>query len=154
MYADCWGAVMRPVPIGGPDSISFTSMLVLQRAGAELRLAGELDLSGVECLADRVEDLISVAPVLADVLLDVSGLTFVDVAGVRALLAACDCLRGSCWRLHVGEPQAPAVLRVLGLLGVDLAAASRADRPGAALRRVRRLAPVPLAGRAEGHRRA
>lgn len=54
------------------------------RAGAELRVSGELDLATAPCLTDRVACLWQEGPVL--VALDLSRVSFVDWASLVALL--------------------------------------------------------------------
>lgn len=85
-----------------------------------VRLAGELDVGGVELLA-ACADQICRQPAVAEVRLDLSGLTFLDGAGAQTLAAACNCLRRDGRRVKVTGIRA-RVRRVLDLLGLVLAA--------------------------------
>lgn len=62
------------------------------RAGPELRitLKGELDLACAPVLLARVLPYADSAAEHASVVIDTAGLTFVDVAGIRALVAVSD----------------------------------------------------------------
>jgi anti-anti-sigma factor len=80
---------------------------------ASLRVAGEIDMSN----ADTVEAAIVAAGGRGPVLLDLSELTFVDSAGIQAMLRAAGNLTDrSCLVLH-GER--PNVGRVFDLMGID-----------------------------------
>jgi anti-sigma B factor antagonist len=76
---------------------------------------GELDMAEAEHLWSRMEPLIRPGAV---VVLDGSGLTFMDSVGLRVVLQARSVasLEGASFRL--AEPQ-PAIQRVLKLAGVD-----------------------------------
>ncbi|HEX6394199.1 MAG TPA: STAS domain-containing protein, partial [Acidimicrobiales bacterium] len=52
-------------------------------------LAGELDLYGTELLAEMTEELLTTHPTPRDVVLDLSGLVFADLVGVRGLVDSC-----------------------------------------------------------------
>ena len=58
------------------------AMLTTHQEGAVLRLIGEVDLGTVHVL----EDAVAATPRLAEVCLDLSGVTFMDSMGLRALL--------------------------------------------------------------------
>ena len=90
--------------------------------GGELlvTLAGELDIGGVELLAACADQICRRRDV-AEVRLDLSGLTFLDGAGAQTLAAACHCLRRDGRRIEVTGIRA-RVQRVLDLLGLALAA--------------------------------
>jgi|SRR5689334_22367332 anti-anti-sigma factor len=78
-----------------------------------LHVQGELDLATADQLRAALEDAVSAH---ASVVLDLAGVTFVDVVGLRAILEVADTLNGH------GPLQlvnAPKVGRLLGLVGLD-----------------------------------
>lgn len=75
-----------------------------------VRVTGELDVRGQDALADLVTTVADGVPVA----LDLRAVSFVDVAGLRALLAAQEALGGS----RVWVVSAPGcVLRMLEMTG-------------------------------------
>ena len=93
----------------GAVQVSFSFVDVGPHA---LRLVGELDIAAVPTLRDRLADAVG------DIELDCGGLTFVDAAGLRLLVAlhqACEC-RGS--KLAIVNPSR-CVVRLLALTGAD-----------------------------------
>ncbi len=83
--------------------------------GVVVALAGELDLAGVDELVRRTE---AGLPTRASrITFDLGRLSFLDVAGTRALVAATARARH---RGHdvVVEPPPPPVARVVGLVGL------------------------------------
>jgi len=100
------------VSIGPPFSVSET------RSGDERRLLveGELDMSTAPELLARIEALEGLdAAVLA---VDLRGVTFMDVAGMRVLLAAAQRARGSGRRFVIRNPTRIAQ-RVFALTAID-----------------------------------
>jgi anti-anti-sigma factor len=83
-------------------------------------LTGELDIGAVELLAACADQICRQRDV-AEVRLDLSGLTFLDRAGAQTLAAACHCLRRDGRRIEVTGIRA-RVQRVLDLLGLALTA--------------------------------
>jgi anti-sigma B factor antagonist len=81
-----------------------------------VELCGELDLAGIEFVADelaRVEESDAVR-----ILVDLSGLEFADSAGLRVLLQAAQRSAGNSGRLTFLRPQG-AVARVMSLTQMD-----------------------------------
>jgi anti-anti-sigma factor len=90
---------------------------IASQHSARVSLTNELDLTVVGCLTEWVHKF-TVGPVQA-VRLDISGLSFADVAGTRALAQVCHLLRERCSSFGLtGVP--PAVQRVTNLAGIDL----------------------------------
>ena len=83
--------------------------------GSALRLIGELDLSTVDDLLGRVEERLGVGR--GDLVLDASGLAFIDSAGVKALVDIAGRLGGARELVVVG-PSPPAA-RTLELLSAS-----------------------------------
>ena len=85
---------------------------VEQDGPGRLRLHGELDLAAVPEMRTRLDAL------EGDVAVDCRALTFIDVAGLRALVAAhrSGDARGA--KLSIVNP-APCLVRLLGLTGFD-----------------------------------
>lgn len=84
------------------------------RAGATFILRGELDIENVDLL---VRAVLPDAVQGAHVVLDLSGLEFMDCSGVRALVEILSAI-GPDGRLTIQRPS-PPVRRVLALVGAD-----------------------------------
>jgi anti-anti-sigma factor len=91
-------------------SMSFTPPV------AALVLKGELDLHTAQTLGCGIEQAVGTGCVVVDV--DLSEITFLDSAGIDALLDARSTLQAASSRLRVRQPS-PAVSRLLRLTGVD-----------------------------------
>jgi anti-anti-sigma factor len=80
-------------------------------------LAGELDLASSPYLLDRVGSLDGPAGRPTAVLVDAAGLTFIDVAGVRALCRLAERLaaEGIDMELRRSTPQLDRLLQLLGI---------------------------------------
>lgn len=76
---------------------------------------GELDMAEAENLWARIEPLIKPGTV---VVLDASGLTFMDSVGLRVVLQARSVASLETASFRLADPQ-PAIQRVLKLAGVD-----------------------------------
>lgn len=74
-------AAIPPEPGKGAASGARTGAA----AGLVVRLVGELDLSNATVVQDQLVDLLSYCPT-ADVVLDLSGVSFMDCSGLRVLL--------------------------------------------------------------------
>lgn len=83
-------------------------------AAGRVRLVGELDVATAGLLEDLVRA--RVAGGQPDVRLDLSGLRFCDVHGLRALLHGSRRLARAGGRLHLHDP-APLLVRTAGLTG-------------------------------------
>ena len=77
------------------------------------RLVGELDISSADKLAEVLREECRQS---GDVILDISGLKFIDSSGLHVVLDACDQLRDG--RLIMRNPTAP-VDRVFELAGIE-----------------------------------
>jgi anti-anti-sigma factor len=88
-------------------------------SAARAELVGELDLYGTELLADMTEDVLAWHPPPRDVVLDLSGLVFADLVGVRGLVESCRLLSGSAASVSVAR-MPRKVQRVLALSGVEI----------------------------------
>lgn len=106
---------MQPVP---PDDL-LTVRVVRTGEQALLLLTGELDVSTVELLDAVVGPLLAgTDPAVRQVLVDCAELSFVDVAGLGALLAARQTLRQRSGALLL-RSASPALRRVLSLAGLE-----------------------------------
>lgn len=81
-----------------------------------VRLGGELDLSGAPGVEAAVEEAIADAD--RRLVIDFSGLTFIDSTGIAILVAAMGDEQAA-GRLGFVPSRAPAVTRVLRLTGVE-----------------------------------
>jgi len=88
------------------------------RRTALVELRGELDLATVSKLAEALSDLESGCAGPQHVVLDLRGLTFIDVPGLRELMTQSDFARTNRHNLAVVNGT-PAIRRVLNLSGVD-----------------------------------
>jgi anti-anti-sigma factor len=93
---DCWGAV-------------------------HVDLAGELDLSEIETLSTAIDQLVADHPTPCSVALDLAGVTFIDLQGVRALAAACAHLLSKGFRVSL-RSVGPMVERVAEMADVHFRA--------------------------------
>jgi anti-anti-sigma factor len=86
---------------------------------AVLRLAGEADVSGLPRLQVRLNDLLAPgrSPQVRALVVDASELTFLDLAGLDALLKAAEQLRGRGGSLVLRSP-GRRVRRLLEVLDV------------------------------------
>jgi anti-anti-sigma factor len=100
----------------GPHFLIFTSR---QERPATVKLIGELDLTVTGCLLHWARAF-AARPVFA-VRVDLSGVEFTDVAGLRALTEACGTLRRSGCLIDVARPS-EAVRRLTALTGIVIPA--------------------------------
>jgi anti-sigma B factor antagonist len=99
--------------IGVTTSSDFDVRLETMPAGAAvLYVSGELDLAS----APRLEEAIADAPPTAPVVIELSGCTFLDSAGIRTLVSAATARPEG--RVDVVTTD-PGILRVLEITGVD-----------------------------------
>lgn len=103
-----------PVPRAGTAGTGFVTVVEPRPGGARLRLAGELDLAAAPALAASAEAL----PPAGEVHVDLCAVTFLDSAGLHALLTLHDALVDRGCPVQLVGPQ-PGALRLL-----DFAAAS------------------------------
>jgi anti-anti-sigma factor len=83
---------------------------------AVVTAAGEIDLTNAECLRDSLMSAFNAGA--AAVVVDLTATTFLDSAGVTALVRASRRATASEAALRVAVT-APSVLRVLNLVGID-----------------------------------
>jgi len=84
---------------------------------AVVRLSGELDAHTSGQLRSLLNELLLAGQ--GNLVLDLSGLSFIDSAGLAALLSAAKGTRRGGGRLLLSGP-APAVRRVMALTGIDV----------------------------------
>jgi anti-sigma B factor antagonist len=80
-----------------------------------LRVAGELDMATADGLRGALEEAVAADP---SVVVDLAGVTFVDVMGLRAILEVADSLNGRGPLALVNAPQVARLLRWVGLDGI------------------------------------
>jgi anti-sigma B factor antagonist len=100
---------------------------ITERGGSILvRLCGELDISGAPTLRELFAQQIQ--PTGSEVQVDLSGLDFVDSAGIGLLVSACKRIRASSgtFRVTCGDGPVRRVLEIEGL--VDFLSVEDADR--------------------------
>jgi anti-anti-sigma factor len=118
LYDDALGDdVLGPVTLLHPDqhSGSEEALAHLSGRGPSLSLHGEVDVTQADDLLRALVDVAGDAP--GEVVRDLSGLRFLDVAGARALARATRLLRGVDVHLRlVGAPRTAA--RCLALFGL------------------------------------
>lgn len=78
-------AVSAPRTVERPPLLRIVASLPAEGSATVVRLVGELDLSNAASVRDQLADLLEYRP-SDDVVLDLSGLSFLDVSGVRVLL--------------------------------------------------------------------
>ncbi len=88
------------------------------RRTALVALSGELDLVSVSKVAEVLSDLEPGGSGIRHLVLDLRGLTFIDVPGLRELITQSEFARGNRHNLAVVS-DTPAINRVLRLTGVD-----------------------------------
>jgi anti-anti-sigma factor len=96
----------------------------------EVVLAGELDIATLDDAQRRVEEAEAAGPPL--LIIDLSGLTFVDSSGVRLALLADDRARAAGRRvaIRLGTGPARRVFQALGLLDkLDVVSAEPGNAP-------------------------
>lgn len=88
--------------------------------GNDIRVSGEIDAHSVSVVDAALAD----ADPTTTIVLDLSGVTFIDSSGLRALVAAHKRAQAGGGELVVAGPSEP-VLRLLGLTGLDQVLAIR-----------------------------
>jgi anti-anti-sigma factor len=112
----------------GPLFLIFTSR---EHPSASVQLVGDLDLTVVTCLLNWA--CAFAARPVPSVRVDLSGLKFADVAGLRALSEACGLLRRSGCLIDI-TGQSASVRRLAALTGIAIPAAGARIGGGAAAR--------------------
>jgi anti-sigma B factor antagonist len=90
---------------------------VREDGGVRLCLQGELDLASAPLVAEHLRTL---SEQRAAVVLDLDELAFIDMSGLRMLLAAAEDAARDGWALTV-TPGSPAVRRLVDLVHLDRA---------------------------------
>jgi anti-anti-sigma factor len=91
---------------------SFTASSVSSKGTQRVTLTGELDMASAPALSDELDR--TAAHFTSAVVLDLSALTFIDCAGLRAVFAFTDRVRARGWRLQIISPP-PQIARVFTL---------------------------------------
>jgi anti-anti-sigma factor len=84
-----------------------------------IALSGELDMSTIDALVDRVESRLE-RPIQL-LTLDLGDLAFMDSTGLRLLIELNDRARQAPWSLKLIFPRHEAAARVLEITGADVA---------------------------------
>lgn len=87
---------------------------LIQGAPPALRIGGEIDLSTAGQLRTALEKACAAAP---DVVVDLAGVTFLDVAGLRALLEVAESRNGAGPLTLVNASRVKWLLELVGLSG-------------------------------------
>ena len=95
-----------------------------------MTLSGELDLGTAPRLAERLRQL---REEKRPVVVDLSGLEFMDSSGVYVLFDAIADARSGRWTLEVGDDLSPQVRRLFDLMGLERFLVIPAASPGAGL---------------------
>lgn len=86
-------------------------------SAAVLSVTGELDMSTVDVLSERTQRLLDAGANM--VLIDLSGLAFMDSSGLRLLIALNDRSHEEGWTLRLRIPREEAARMVLRATGAD-----------------------------------
>jgi anti-sigma B factor antagonist len=114
----------------GPPSLDFMSVTTARSdAGGRISVAGEVDCSTAPQLTASLESLLSAAP--AEVVVDLTEVTFLDSAGLHALVTAHARAAGQGTRLRV-LVATRAVERPIQVTGLWDVLRVEKVRPGAA----------------------
>jgi anti-anti-sigma factor len=104
------------------------------------RVEGEIDLSNVEEMATGLRGLLNNQ--IVALVVDLSGTTYLDSAGINVLYVLADEMRARQQALHLVIPEGSLIARAISITGLDravpahatlgdaLAAARRRDGPG------------------------
>jgi anti-sigma B factor antagonist len=103
------------VPIVASPTTSFAVSLVSLESGVVVVLVGELDLDSAPQLSGVLDPLIEEGP--AEIVLDLSELTFIDSSGIAALVAAQQNLNEQDRRLALVSPK-PFTRKLLETVGL------------------------------------
>lgn len=101
-------------PVESANDGEFVVRRVDRGSEVLLMLSGELDVAGI----DRLDEAARHLPAGGHVTVDLSELTFMDSAGIKALMRLDLRCRAESWTLTLRAPQ-PRVLKVLKLCGFE-----------------------------------
>ena len=96
------------------NATAFTASRATTDRISRITLAGELDLATAPTLRSEFENAVGSQP--HTVVLDLSGLTFMDCAALRALMDFADRAGAGGWELRIERPP-PRVSRIFALTG-------------------------------------
>jgi anti-sigma B factor antagonist len=88
----------------------------LEPDGVRLKISGELDVAVIGRLQDRLDSL---ARAGETVVLDLSGLTFIDSSGLNVLVTAFKAAKRDEWQLRIEPNMSGPVQRVVTMMGLD-----------------------------------
>ena len=94
----------------------FDVLRVEDGRGARLALRGELDMSSAPVLERALGEAARRRP--AEIVLDLTDLSFTDVSGLRTILDAARTGRREGWNLVIANPL-PHIVRLLELTAID-----------------------------------
>jgi anti-sigma B factor antagonist len=97
------------------SSVPFKVESEVRGGEAVLRLAGEFDLAGTQRVEEAAEGLIAAGP--ERLLLDLSGLRFIDSSGLRVIVVLHQRASQEGWALELVRP-GPPVMRVFQISGL------------------------------------
>ena len=110
----------------GPSSESFSASVERPEDQTVVFLHGELDMDGSPQLAELLAQFLDGESQPQEIILDLSGLSFIDSSGLSVLLTAQTTLNGQDRRLIVRSPRPNAlkvfeITDVVDFLNIDLA---------------------------------
>lgn len=102
------------------DGNTFTAVLTTVLGTTVLRVSGEVDSATSERLRAHLDDLLDVDDPPMSLVVDVSGMTFIDTTGLNVLVAALRRMRVYGGELTLSAPTA-ATRKLLAITGLDRA---------------------------------
>lgn len=105
----------EPSALHRSSAVPFSTVLQNLNGNAVVVLAGELDMDAAPQLVEVLDPLLSKGP--ADIVLDFSGVSFIDSSGIAVLVRAENRLREQGRHIRVRSPRSQA-LRVFEVTGL------------------------------------
>jgi anti-anti-sigma factor len=99
---------------------NFGAQTVWVPPKAVVTLSGELDVASAETLEGSVEALLSIRPLPEEIVINVGGISFADLVGMRVLVLSCPRLKQT-GRVEVSGIS-PSIQRILDLANMLLPA--------------------------------
>jgi anti-sigma B factor antagonist len=93
------------VELIGEAPATFEVAVEPAREVVRVKPVGELDLATVSVLEDQVRELLAVG--FEQLIIDLRGLSFMDVSGLRLLLSLTQCAESEGWRLSLIQGSVP-----------------------------------------------
>ena len=93
------------------------------------RLDGEIDASNVHDIGDRLRSMITNRSF--SLIIDLSGIAYVDSAGINLMFSLAEEMRGRQQRLAIVVGDGSPIARMMALTGLDRAVAVHASLPAA-----------------------